>query len=101
MTTTTTPEPNLRLPVISISPYLFPSSSPASRLKTSTAIHQACRDIGFFYLRVDDFISKDEMKEVLQLGREFFARPEEEKMRIGLLENGDGARGEYRNQYKE
>jgi isopenicillin N synthase-like dioxygenase len=33
------------------------------------------------------------MDEVLQVGREFFARPQEEKERI-RLENSDGVRGE-------
>ncbi|ODO11572.1 hypothetical protein I350_00353 [Cryptococcus amylolentus CBS 6273] len=84
------------LPIIDPAPYLSTSSGPAqvsAKAATAKAIHEACRDIGFFYIRVpDDFLSDHEMKEVLELGREFFHRPEEEKMRI-RLEESDNVRG--------
>jgi isopenicillin N synthase-like dioxygenase len=90
------------LPIIDITPYL-PSSldstdrdasdTAAARLAVAHALHSACRDVGFFYLDVSSFLSREEMDEVLQVGREFFARPQEEKERI-RLENSDGVRGE-------
>jgi isopenicillin N synthase-like dioxygenase len=42
---------------------------------------------------VSSFLSREEMDEVLQVGREFFARPQDEKEMI-RLENSDGVRGE-------
>ncbi|KAJ9119590.1 hypothetical protein QFC22_003299 [Naganishia vaughanmartiniae] len=86
----------LTLPIVSISPYL-PSCqqqfSDADRAEAAQSIHQACRDIGFFYLRVDDYLTEREMYSVLEKGREFFlTATEEEKAGIGL-ENGDGVRG--------
>ncbi len=84
----------MTLPIISIAPYTNPLSPSSSRLITSQSLHSACRDIGFFYLRIDDldFITKDETVDVITMGREFFGRPEEEKVQIAL-ENSDGARG--------
>ncbi|KAK6909611.1 hypothetical protein L486_00740 [Kwoniella mangroviensis CBS 10435] len=92
------------LPIIDPLPYLPPSSllqhlTPlsssdliSSREATAKKIHAACRDIGFFYLKVDAYLTKEEMKEVLELGREFFHRPRDEKESIGL-EKSDGVRG--------
>lgn len=87
----------LTLPVISISPYL-PSHhaeySESDRLKVAQDLHRACRDIGFFYLKVDDYLTDTERRAVLEGGREFFLQStEDEKAAIGL-EHGDGARGE-------
>ncbi|WVQ77994.1 hypothetical protein IAT38_000075 [Cryptococcus sp. DSM 104549] len=85
------------LPIIDPSPYLpshlSSSSTPASRAASASALHAACRDIGFFYLRIPEwFLSPEEMEEPLELGREFFGRPEEEKWDI-RLEKSDGVRG--------
>jgi isopenicillin N synthase-like dioxygenase len=87
----------LTLPVISISPYL-PSQrdqySEADRAKVAQGLHRACRDIGFFYLKVDDYLTETERRTVLEAGRKFFLESsEDEKAAIGL-EHGDGARGE-------
>ena len=83
------------LPVISIQPYL-PSTShlytEEDRLQSAKAIHIACKDVGFFFLDVQGFLQKDEMDEVLNLGRQFFASSQEEKDSIGLKES-DGVRG--------
>lgn len=93
-TTITMPVP-LQLPIISIIPYLSPdlSADGAARRSCAEAIHRACRDIGFFYLKVDDYLPRREMEEVLKLGKGFFDRPEEEKEEINI-EKSDGARGE-------
>jgi isopenicillin N synthase-like dioxygenase len=82
------------LPIINVKPYLNLTSADADqRQRVASAIHVACRDVGFFYLDVSDLLSQAEMDEVLQVGREFFARPQEEKESIGLA-HSDGVRGE-------
>jgi isopenicillin N synthase-like dioxygenase len=89
------PEP-LTLPIISISPYLSSRGdeySEADRFEVAQNLHRACRDIGFFYLKVDDYLTEGETRGVLDLGREFFLHSsDEEKARIGL-DQGDGVRG--------
>lgn len=98
--------PESSLPIITIAPYL-PSDSIAPPGKTSTpcrepvtreqvarAVHLACRDVGFFYLDVESFIRLDEMREVLDLGRDFFSLPGGDKEEIGL-EKSDGIRGTF------
>lgn len=84
------------LPIITIAPYLptlAANHSDTDRAATAKALHEACRDIGFLYLNVDGFVSPDEMQNALDLAREFFHRPQEEKDDI-LLTKADGARGE-------
>ncbi|KAL7419865.1 hypothetical protein Q5752_005781 [Cryptotrichosporon argae] len=83
------------LPVIDIYPYLSPSSTSAERADAAAAIHAACRDVGFFYLRVDGFLSYVESDGVLDAARAFFARPQTEKDAIGL-QHGDLVRGYQR-----
>jgi isopenicillin N synthase-like dioxygenase len=77
-------------------PYLPSTAAQFSdneRARTAKAFHEACRDIGFLYLKVDSIMSKAEMNTVLRVGHEFFERPQEEKEEIQLL-NSDGVRGE-------
>ncbi|WVR07816.1 hypothetical protein IAU60_004859 [Kwoniella sp. DSM 27419] len=89
------------LPIIDPSPYLYndaradEQSRRRDREQTAQALHNACRDIGFFYLKVDGYLTHEEMDEVLELGREFFHRPQDEKERI-RLERSDGVRGYQR-----
>ncbi|KAJ9104262.1 hypothetical protein QFC19_004079 [Naganishia cerealis] len=84
------------LPIISISPYL-PSCQDKydsqERSQVAESIHRACRDIGFFYLKVDDYLDASEMHEVLERGREFFLQSTEEEKAEISLEKGDGVRG--------
>ncbi|KAF2468505.1 Clavaminate synthase-like protein [Lindgomyces ingoldianus] len=85
------------LPIIDISPYLDPSSSPRSRQETASAINRACIDYGFFYLTGHD-IPTSKLDEVISLARQFFFSPLSEKNKIkrydaGGPEGGDGARG--------
>ncbi|KAF7973738.1 hypothetical protein HWV62_14312 [Athelia sp. TMB] len=79
------------LPIIDITPYLD-GHNPHGRLSTSSAIHAACLEYGFFYLRIDNYVDPSEPEELTKLAREFFALPEEEKIKISL-KNQDGARG--------
>jgi isopenicillin N synthase-like dioxygenase len=86
----------LSLPIISITPYLLPTSDPTSaelRQKTSAALHEACVKYGFFYLEISSFIDVRETDELTHLAREFFALPQEEKNRLSL-KNEDHARGQ-------
>ncbi|GHJ86820.1 hypothetical protein NliqN6_3222 [Naganishia liquefaciens] len=86
----------LTLPVISISPYLptqHDQYSDLDRARVAQDLHRACRDIGFFYLKVNDYVTETERQRILDSGREFFLHStEEEKATIGLA-HGDGARG--------
>ncbi|KAJ4330240.1 hypothetical protein N0V95_010089, partial [Ascochyta clinopodiicola] len=85
------------LPIIDISPFLSPTSTPASRTATASAINAACANYGFFYL-TGHGIPVSTLDQVIDLARDFFARPLEEKNRIkrfdaGGPEGGDSARG--------
>ena len=85
------------LPIIDISPFLNPSSSPESLAKTSTAINHACTTFGFFYL-TGHGIPESKLTQVISLARQFFALPQDQKDKIkrydaGGKEGGDGARG--------
>lgn len=84
------------LPIISIAPYLPATAaqhSDADRAAVAKAMHEACRDIGFFYLNITPFVKQEDMTAELEMAREFFHRPEAEKDEI-LLTKADGARGE-------
>lgn len=82
----------LDLPIVSIAPYVLETSTEAERLATSKALHDACRDFGFFYLDATSFVSVEERDELVRLAREFFALPAEEKNKISIA-NEDLARG--------
>ncbi|GMK54273.1 hypothetical protein CspeluHIS016_0108590 [Cutaneotrichosporon spelunceum] len=86
------------LPIIDIAPYLPNSSaSAAERAETAAALHAACRDFGFFYLRVSPFVGDAERGQLLDYGREFFALPQDEKDAIHTQANaGFGVRGYQR-----
>ncbi|KAK3210347.1 hypothetical protein GRF29_44g2471131 [Pseudopithomyces chartarum] len=91
-----TPNPT-SLPIIDISPYLSPTSTPSSRAQVSTALSHACTTYGFFYL-TGHGIPQATLSEVLSLARAFFALPLAQKNKIkrydaGGVEGGDGARG--------
>ncbi|KAG8933205.1 hypothetical protein FRC02_012279 [Tulasnella sp. 418] len=93
----------LSLPVISIEPYINrDDSSPANiadRQRTSKALHEACRDVGFFYLDVSSFVDIEnegsEGKELMRLARAFFGLEQEQKDTISIR-NQDNARGYQR-----
>ena len=82
------------LPVIDISPWINPeTSNDEARNAVSAALHNACIDYGFFYLNISSYVDISETDELTELGRKFFALPQEEKDRIALS-NEDHARGE-------
>ncbi|ORY08509.1 hypothetical protein BCR34DRAFT_626177 [Clohesyomyces aquaticus] len=85
------------LPIIDISPYLSPTSTPESRAATASAINHACTSYGFFYL-TGHGIPTAKLDQIISLARAFFMSPLSEKNKIkrydaGGPEGGDGARG--------
>ncbi|KAJ3092141.1 hypothetical protein HK102_010421 [Quaeritorhiza haematococci] len=100
------PETTLALPIIDISPFLASSedvkkdpSAPAAaasyieqaKKATGELIDKACREVGFFYL-TGHGIPEEDLQEVRQLARDFFALPLEEKEEISIAKT-DKARG--------
>ncbi|MBL6851774.1 MAG: isopenicillin N synthase family oxygenase [Alphaproteobacteria bacterium] len=75
------------LPVIDVAP-LFGRDAPARR-KVADAIGAACRNNGFFYARGTGV----DAARLDALAREFFALPEDEKMRIAMAKGGRAWRG--------
>ncbi|CAG5140580.1 uncharacterized protein ALTATR162_LOCUS741 [Alternaria atra] len=85
------------LPIIDISAFLDPSSTKDAQSTTAKAINAACVNYGFFYL-TGHGIPTAELDKIINLAREFFALPLDEKNKIkrfdaGSPEGGDGARG--------
>jgi isopenicillin N synthase-like dioxygenase len=84
------------LPIIDISPFLDPNSSPSSRLETARSLDNACRTVGFFYLSSHN-IPTSTLHTILSLAHSFFALPASEKESLRLkpagVGDGDGARG--------
>ncbi|KAJ9620681.1 hypothetical protein H2204_012236 [Knufia peltigerae] len=80
------------LPVIDISPYLDPASTPAQRAITAKDVDSACREYGFFYL-VGHGIDEGLRQEMLRLGHEFFSLPQAEKEQISIFNSMDRVRG--------
>ncbi|PSN73688.1 naringenin,2-oxoglutarate 3-dioxygenase [Corynespora cassiicola Philippines] len=92
-----TPSPPPSLPLIDISPFLDPTSTPLSRQKTATALNAACTSYGFFYL-TGHGIPASRLSQIISLARTFFSLALEQKNKIkrydaGGPEGGDGARG--------
>lgn len=85
------------LPIIDISSYLDPSSTPSARQTTAQAINAACTNYGFFYL-TGHGIPVAKLDQIISLARRFFALPLAKKNQIkrfdaGGPEGGDSARG--------
>ncbi|KAM0754922.1 Clavaminate synthase-like protein [Meredithblackwellia eburnea MCA 4105] len=84
----------LQLPLIDLSPFLTPSnSSDKQRTSCAEAVHNACAKFGFMYLTgFDSVVPYDQFDTPLEVAREFFLRPSEEKQAIRIRQP-DGARG--------
>ncbi|KAJ7675839.1 hypothetical protein DFH06DRAFT_1170709 [Mycena polygramma] len=82
------------LPIINIAPYLQGSDPniAAERKATAEALHSACVEFGFFYLKLDDYVSPTVPEELTTLARQFFALPQDEKDKLSLSKQ-DHARG--------
>ena len=79
------------IPVIDISPLVGPQDNPKSLRKTAKEIENACKNIGFFYVK-NHQIPKNHLDAVILVMQEFFNLPEEEKMKIHIG-NSDVFRG--------
>ncbi|WP_328311780.1 isopenicillin N synthase family oxygenase [Streptomyces sp. NBC_00442] len=71
------------VPVIGIAPLVTPDPDPEALRETVEQIGQACRDVGFFYIK-DHGVTPRESAELFQASRDFFALPLEEKLKIRL-----------------
>ncbi|KAF9534471.1 Clavaminate synthase-like protein [Crepidotus variabilis] len=81
------------LPIIDIAPFLNRDlADESNRAATSAALHKACVEYGFFYLRIEAFVDSSEPQELAQLARAFFDLPQENKDKLAL-KNQDYARG--------
>tara|TARA_Y100001001_G_scaffold27629_2_gene23116 strand:+ start:92 stop:1072 length:981 start_codon:yes stop_codon:yes gene_type:complete len=79
------------IPVIDISPLIGPQNNPKSLRKTAKEIENACKNIGFFYVK-NHQIPQNHLDAVILVMQEFFNLPEEEKMKIHIG-NSDVFRG--------
>lgn len=82
----------MELPLLDVSPLLYPSASDVDRARTGRAIDEACRDTGFLLVTghgVDPALRDD----LERLSREFFALPEEVKAQIAMDRGGVAWRG--------
>ena len=79
------------IPVIDISPLVGPQDNPKSLRKTAKEIGNACKNIGFFYVK-NHQIPQNHLDAVILVMQEFFNLPEEEKMKIHIG-NSDVFRG--------
>ena len=79
------------IPVIDISPLVGPQDNPKSLRKTAKEIENACKNIGFFYVK-NHQIPQNYLDAVILVMQEFFNLPEEEKMKIHIG-NSDVFRG--------
>ena len=79
------------IPIIDISPLVGPHDNPKSVRKTAKAIRNACKNIGFFYVK-NHQIPQNHLDAVILVMQEFFNLPEEEKMKIHIG-NSDVFRG--------
>ncbi len=91
--TTLTDLPKINtLPIIDIAPFLNSEGDSEQRSATAAALHQACLEYGFFYLKLSSYVDPSESEVLTQLAHDFFASPQEEKDKIAL-KNQDYARG--------
>jgi isopenicillin N synthase-like dioxygenase len=87
------------LPILDLSSFLVPTTSPDAKRRAARALDEACRTHGFFYLQAHG-IPADLESRVLSLARQFFlSTPQEKKTAIARRDpgaGGDGARGYQR-----
>ncbi|KAJ3329489.1 hypothetical protein HDU76_007804 [Blyttiomyces sp. JEL0837] len=81
------------LPIIDISAFIQ-NGDLAAKQQVGEEIDKACREFGFFYLKGHG-MSGEQMREMREIAREFFAKPKEEKDKISIKKS-DFARG-YQN----
>ena len=77
---------NASLPIVDISPFLDANATAKQRAQTVESLHQACKDVGFFYL-VGHGVSEQDMNHLLGLGKQFFELPDEVKRELAIGKN--------------
>ena len=78
------------LPVIDFAPFLDPASFKDVKRATAQKVHEACRDVGFFYLS-NHGVATELMDKMLKDASSFFATAtEDEKKAITIKKSGDG-----------
>ena len=71
------------IPIIDIDPLVIPNDNSKSLQKTVNEIRDACKNVGFFYIK-NHQIPKDHLNALIPLVQEFFNLPLEEKMKIHI-----------------
>ncbi|KAG9306543.1 hypothetical protein G9A89_004740 [Geosiphon pyriformis] len=82
------------IPIIDLSPFTITTSNHESKLESARAIHAACCEVGFFYIKGHN-IPQDVCDKVLRLGHEFFELDLDMKTKLSIV-NQDFARGYQR-----
>lgn len=77
------------IPVIDISPLYSEQQDDWGAV--SQAIDEACRNVGFFYIKGHD-IPSEQLARIFAISQQFFALPEEEKLKIDITKS-DNHRG--------
>ena len=71
------------IPIIDITPLVIHNDNSKSLRKTVNEIRDACKNVGFFYIK-NHQIPKDHLNALIPLVQEFFNLPLEEKMKIHI-----------------
>ena len=79
---TDSPAP-MNIPIIDISPLVGGHGDPGLVQRTVREIGDACRQVGFFYVK-NHQVPQDHLDDVVSVMKDFFDLPEEEKMRIHI-----------------
>ena len=79
------------VPVIDLAPYTTPNSDTT---ETAKAIREACKHIGFFYVK-NHGVPEQLIKSIFANSAKFFSLPREEKREIRMENAGRAWRGYY------
>jgi isopenicillin N synthase-like dioxygenase len=86
MTTSTVAPTITEIPILDIAPLLASDADPESVRHTAERIDQACRDVGFFYVRNHGITEGDREAAFAEVER-FFDLPTAEKMKLCMRES--------------
>lgn len=78
-----------KIPVVDIAPLCDPGSALESRLEVAAQLHDACREVGFFYV-IGHGCPSGVSDGVRAAARAWFARPAEEKNRYKIRPGSEG-----------
>ena len=74
------------IPIIDIFPLMGPNDSPKLVRKAVKEIGDACKNVGFFYVK-NHQIPQDHLDAVISAMQKFFNLPEKEKMKIHIAKS--------------